>query len=121
MAWVYVATTVTLTIYTQLIVKWQVLRHGAIPASLRGKVDFFVHLLINPWVISVIFAALIAALSWMAAMSRLPLSRSYPVLVGTTFVLVVFLGALIFNESITLPKIAGAVLILAGLIVGAHA
>jgi multidrug transporter EmrE-like cation transporter len=119
-AWVYVATTVVLTVYTQLIVKWQVHRHGAIPATLSGKVSFFTHLLLNPWVISVIFAAFIAALSWMAAMSRLPLSRSYPVLVGTTFVLVVFIGAGVFNEGISPPKVVGAVLIVAGLIVGSH-
>jgi len=120
MAWVYVATTIVLTVYTQLIVKWQVLRHGAFPSSLRGKVDFFAHLLINPWIISVIAAAFLAALSWMAAMSRLPLSRSYPVLVGITFVLVVFVGALVFEESITTPKVAGAVLILAGRIIASH-
>jgi multidrug transporter EmrE-like cation transporter len=120
MAWVYVATTVVLTVYTQLIIKWQVLRHGALPASLRGKFDFFASLLLNPWVVSVIAAALVAALSWMAAMSRLPLSRSYPFLVGLTFVFVVFLGAAIFNEAITVPKVAGAILIVLGLIVGAR-
>jgi hypothetical protein len=52
MAWIYVATTIILTVYGQPVVKWQVLRHGALPASLRGKGEFFVHLLVNPWVIS---------------------------------------------------------------------
>lgn len=120
MAWVYVGTTIALTVYTQLVVKWQVHRHGALPGTLSGKVSFFAHLLINPWVISVIFAAFFAALSWMAALSRLPISRSYPVLVGITFVLVVFVGAFVFDETITAPKIAGAILIIAGLIVGSH-
>ena len=117
MAWIYVATTIALTVYTQLIVKWQVLRRGALPASLRGKVDFFAHLLLNPWVISVMAAFLVAALSWMAAMSRLPLSRSYP-FVGLSLVLVLLLSGVFFDEAITATKLAGVALIVAGLIVG---
>jgi multidrug transporter EmrE-like cation transporter len=120
MAWIYVATTIALTVYTQLIIKWQVQRRGALPATLHGKVHYFTDLLLNPWVISVIGAFVVAALSWMAALSRLPVSRSYPFLVGVTFVLVVFVVAAVFNESITTPKIAGAVLIIIGLIVGAQ-
>ncbi len=117
MSWVYVATTIVLTVYGQIVVKWQVLRHGALPRSLRGKTDFFVHLLLNPWVISVLAAAFIAALSWMAAMSRLPLSRAYP-FVGLSFVFILLLSGVFFDEAITAPKIAGVGLIVTGLIVG---
>ncbi len=119
MSWVYVATTILLTVYGQIVVKWQVLRHGALPASLRGKAEFFAHLLLNPWVISVLAAAFVAALSWMAAISRLPLSRAYP-FVGLSFVLVLLLSAVFFDETITISKMAGVGLIVVGLIVGAR-
>lgn len=115
--WLYVATTIALTVYGQLVVKWQVLRRGALPASLRGKAEFFAHLLVNPWVISVLVAAFIAALSWMAAMSRLPLSRAYP-FVGLSFALILVFSAVFFNETLTVPKVAGVGLIVAGLVVG---
>lgn len=119
MPWVYVATTIVLTVYGQIVIKWQVLRHGVLPSSLRGKGAFFAHLLINPWVISVIGAAILAALSWMAAMTRLPLSRAYP-FVGLSFVLVLFLSGVFFDEAITATKVVGVGLIVAGLIVGSQ-
>src|ERR1700730_18822993 len=42
MAWLCVAATILLTVYGQLVVKWQVQRLGALPASLRGRAEFFV-------------------------------------------------------------------------------
>jgi len=35
-------------------------------------------LLLNPWIISGLAAALLASVTWMAAMTRLPLSHAYP-------------------------------------------
>jgi multidrug transporter EmrE-like cation transporter len=118
MAWIYVVATIVLTVYSQLVVKWRVLRRGALPAGLRGKLDFFTHLLVNPWILSAVGATFIAALAWMAAMSRLPLSLSYPFVVGLTFLGIVFFSGVFFHEAITVPKLAGAVLIITGLIVG---
>jgi multidrug transporter EmrE-like cation transporter len=118
MAWIYVVATIVLTVYSQLVVKWRVLRRGAFPAGLRGKLDFFTHLLINPWILSAAGATFLAALAWMAAMSRLPLSLSYPFVVGLTFVGIVLFSGLLFHEAITAPKIAGAALVIAGLVVG---
>jgi multidrug transporter EmrE-like cation transporter len=119
MAWLCVAGTILLTVYGQLVVKWQVQRLGALPASLRGRAEFFVTLLTNPWVLSVLVAAFIAALSWMAAMTKLPLSRAYP-FVGLSFVLVLVLSAVFFDEALTVAKVAGVGLIVAGLIVGSQ-
>jgi len=119
MAWIYVAITIALTVYGQIVVKWQVLRKGALPASLRGKGEFFAHLLTNPWVISVLLGAFIAALSWMAAMTRLPLSRAYP-FVGLSFALVLLLSSVFFNEALTATKIVGVGLIVAGIVVGSQ-
>jgi multidrug transporter EmrE-like cation transporter len=116
--WVYVATTIVLTVYGQIVVKWQVLKRGHLPRTLHGKFDFFAHLILNPWVISVLAGAFIAALSWMAAMSQLELSRAYP-FVALSFVLVLLLSGVFFGESITTAKVAGVALVVAGLAVGA--
>lgn len=118
MPWIYVATTITLTVYGQLVIKWQVNRRGHLPGDARGKLDFYAHLLLNPWVISVLIAAFLAALSWMAAMSRLPLSQAYP-FVGLSFVAVVLLSGLILGEAVTAGQIVGIVLVAVGLAVGA--
>jgi multidrug transporter EmrE-like cation transporter len=119
MSWVYVATTIVLTVYGQLIVKWQVARAGALPARLGDKVEFLARLVTNPWMISVFLAAFVAALAWMAAMTRLELSRAYP-FVSLSFVLVLALSAVFFDEALTVAKVLGIALILAGLAVGSR-
>jgi multidrug transporter EmrE-like cation transporter len=118
MAWIYVAITIVLTVYGQIVVKWQVLKRGHLPATLHGKVDFFTHLVLHPWVISALAGAFVAALSWMAAMSKLELSRAYP-FVALSFVAVLLLSGVFFDETITTAKVAGVALVVAGLAVGA--
>jgi multidrug transporter EmrE-like cation transporter len=119
MSWVYVTATILLTVYGQLIVKWQVQKAGALPAALGDKVEFLARLVVHPWMISVFVAAFIAALSWMAAMTRLELSRAYP-FVSLSFVLVLIFSAVFFGEALTIAKVMGVALILAGLIVGSR-
>jgi multidrug transporter EmrE-like cation transporter len=117
MAWLGVAAAVFLGAYGQLVVKWQVMRRGHLPPSVHGKLMFFVNMLLDPWVISVMVATLVAALAWMAALSRLDLSRAYP-FVSLSFVTVLVLSAVFFGESLTLGKVAGITLVIAGLVVG---
>jgi drug/metabolite transporter (DMT)-like permease len=115
----YVATTIILTVYGQLIVKWQVDNAGSFPETASGKLHFLLKLLLNPWVISVFAGAAIAALAWMAALTRFELSRAYP-FVALSFVLVLGLSALLFGEALTAPKVIGVLLIFVGLVVGSQ-
>jgi multidrug transporter EmrE-like cation transporter len=117
MAWVYVAATISLTIYGQLVVKWQVLRHGHMPANIHGKLTFIASLLLNPWVLSALAGGFLAALAWMAALSKLELSRAYPFM-ALSFVTVLVLSAIFFGENMTSAKVAGVTLVIAGLVVG---
>jgi len=119
MSYVYVFLTIFLTVYGQIVIKWQVVEAGAFPTDPEGKLLFLAKLLLNPWVISALAAALLAAVSWMAAMTKLDLSHAYPFM-SLAFVLVLVFSALIFHEPVTLPKIAGLVLISAGIIVGSQ-
>jgi drug/metabolite transporter (DMT)-like permease len=70
-------------------------------------------------VISSFLCALIAAFAWIAALSKLDLSRAYP-FVSASFVLVLVLSAIIFGESLTVFKIVGGLLIVLGLIIGSQ-
>jgi drug/metabolite transporter (DMT)-like permease len=118
-AYFFVATTVLLTVYGQLIIKWQTGKAGAFPTAAGERVDYLVSILLNPWVISSLMAAVIAAFAWIAALSYLDLSRAYP-FVSASFVLVLVLSAVVFGESITVLKVAGAVLIVLGLVIGSQ-
>jgi multidrug transporter EmrE-like cation transporter len=116
-AWLCVAATISLTVYGQIVIKWQVNRRGHFPSHAGDAVHYFAGLLINPWVISVLVAAFAAALSWMAAISRLPLSQAYPFVASLSFVFVLILSNLVFGEAITIAKVIGFVLIVSGLVV----
>jgi multidrug transporter EmrE-like cation transporter len=54
----------------------------------------------------------------MAALSHLPLSRAYPV-VGLSFLAVLLLSSIFFDETITVAKLAGVLLVIMGIAVGA--
>lgn len=119
LSWVFVLFTVALTVYGQLMLKVQVLKAGVLPGNPSGNFFFFLKLLSNPWVLSCLGAAFLASLCWMAAMTKLPLSRAYP-WTSLSFIGVLFLGAWLLNEPITWPKAAGLALVIAGLILGSR-
>lgn len=118
-AYALVLTTVVLTVYGQFVLKWQVTRAGGLPDSLHDKGWYVFRLLMNPWVISAFAAAFVAAIAWIMALSKLPLSHAYP-MTALTFVLVVFGSAFVFGEPITVLKAAGLLLIILGIVVGSQ-
>lgn len=115
----FVAMTIALTVYGQLIVKWQVLDAGDYPSTWGARIEFLGRLLVNPWVISVFAGAFIAAMCWISALTRFDLSVVYPFM-SLSFVLVLILSAVFFNETITPLKTIGIGLIVAGLAVGSQ-
>lgn len=112
----FVALTVLLTVYGQLVLKWQVGLAGPLPPDLGGRLWFLLGLLTNPWVISGLAAAFCAALAWMLALTQLPLSQAYP-FTALTFVLVLAASALFLHEPLTSSKVIGTMLIVAGIAV----
>lgn len=119
MSYLYISITILLTVYGQLVIKWQVLRAGELPSDGTEKLYFLLHLLLNPWVISAFFAALLASVTWMAAMTKLPLSHAYP-LMSLAFILVILFSSMIFHEPITSLKVIGIALVMAGLAIGSQ-
>jgi multidrug transporter EmrE-like cation transporter len=118
-AYVFVAATVLLTVYGQLIIKWQTGKAGVFPDALSDRMSYLGDFLLNPWVISSLTAAVVAAMAWIAALSHLDLSKAYP-FVSASFVLVLIFSALLFHETITISKVLGATLIVLGLVIGSQ-
>ena len=119
MHYVYILITIVLTVYGQLVVKWQVSLAGAFPAANGEKVVFLAKLLINPWVMSGMAAALLAGVAYMAALTQLELSQAYPFM-GLSFVLILILSAVYFQEPITWVKVIGISLIVGGIALGSQ-
>jgi drug/metabolite transporter (DMT)-like permease len=119
MNYFYVAGTLLFTVLGQLLLKSQLglgREHGLEPMD---RIAFLAQLLANPWVLAAFAAGFGAALCWMLALNKLPLSHAYPFM-ALSFVLVLFLSALLFGESLTWPKIAGTLLICLGVVLGSQ-
>jgi multidrug transporter EmrE-like cation transporter len=119
MSYAYLASSILLIIYCQLVIKWQVIGAGSFPDDAAGKLGFLLGLLLNPWIISALAAALVAVLLWMAALTKLDLSHAYP-FVSLSFVLVALASAWAFHEPLTGLKLAGIALICLGVVIGSQ-
>ncbi|GAB3052954.1 EamA family transporter [Virgibacillus ainsalahensis] len=116
MGYAYIFSTIFFTVYGQLIIKWTMDRQGGLPEAWGEKFVFLIQLLLNPWILSGFFAAFLAALSWMAAMSKFDISYAYPFM-SLSFVLVFILSAVLFGEPVSTQKIIGFSLIILGIII----
>ena len=112
--------TIVFTMYSQLVIKWQVNNAGELPLDNFGKLKFLFILLLNPWVISAILATFASGLSWMLAMSKFDLSYAYP-FTSLLYVLMMVASVVFFNESLTINKMIGVCFIMIGIIIIAKA
>lgn len=113
---VYIFAVIVLTVCGQLILKWQVAKAGAFPQSSPQRALFLLRLVLNPWIIGGLFAGFLAFLCWIAALTKFELSYAYPFL-SLAFVLVLLASALLFHETVTMPKMFGILLIMTGIII----
>ena len=118
-AYIFVAATVVIAIAGQLVLKWQTDVLGPFPEESGDRARYLADFLLNPWVIGVVVFFGLAVVCWMAALSKLELSRAYP-FVAASFVGVMLGSAIFLGESLTAPKLVGAGLIVAGLVVGSQ-
>ena len=120
MSYLFIACTVLLTVYGQIVIKWQIgLRPEIATEGMNARSAAL--LLMNPWIISAFVAAFGASLFWMAALSKMPLSKvprdqANPS-TALSFPPSARLAALFFRESFDLHKLAGTALIIAGVVV----
>lgn len=115
----YILGTISCTVCGLLMMKWRIARFGLLPDNFSGKITFLLRLMVDPFVFSGLVLGFIAAVFWMAAMTKFELSFAYP-FVSLSYVLVLIFSAVLFKESITTYKIAGVVLILFGIFISSR-
>jgi|SRR6266487_683223 drug/metabolite transporter (DMT)-like permease len=115
----YILGTVLFTVYGQIVVKWRVSKSSALPDAFSQKIFFLLSMIWDPWVLSSIVAGFFAFLCWMAAMTKFELSYAYPFM-SLSFLLVLILSAILFQEPLTVSKVVGVGLIVAGIIIGSR-
>lgn len=111
----YIYSTILFTVYSQLILRWQIELAGPLPTDAYGKIHFVISRLLNPWILSGVIATFCAGVSWMLAMTKFEVSYAYP-FVSINYVLILGGSVLLFNEALNFPKIAGNLLIILGII-----
>lgn len=116
----YIVLTLLFTVYGQLVLKWQMGQAGTMPEGGTDKILFLLQQFFNPWVISGLFAAFLASLAWMAAMTRFELNYAYPFM-SLAFVIVMLFSVIFLNEPLTSQDIFGTLMVVAGLVVIARA
>jgi len=116
---VYIFASVFFTVYGQLVVKWRVGKAGVFPTTFSERIVFLKDLVLNPWIITGLAAGFLALLSWMTAMTKFELSYAYPFM-SLAFVLVLLLSAIFFHEPVTVPKVLGVALVIAGIVVASR-
>ncbi|SHE23501.1 EamA family transporter [methanotrophic endosymbiont of Bathymodiolus puteoserpentis (Logatchev)] len=112
----YIFGTILFTVYGQLILKWRISHYGQLPSEAWDKVYFLAKLFLDPFLLSGFASTIIAAIFWIAAMTKFDISYAYPFM-SAAFVLVLVLSAWLFKEPISLNKILGMVFIVIGIII----
>jgi len=109
--------TIIFVTYGQIIIKYEINKlKGLDIENFRSIAIFLFRCVGNFWILSGLFAAVIAAGAWMLAMSKFELSKAYPML-SINFALVPLLSVLIFGETLNTAKTIGTVLIVAGVVI----
>lgn len=112
----FIALTLLFTVYGQLVLRWQMAGAGPLPEGGADKLLFLARQFANPWILTGFASAFIASLAWMAAMTRFDLGYAYPFM-SLAFILVMLFGVAFLGEALSLRKIVGTLLVMAGLIV----
>ena len=114
MGYIYITLTVLLSSYGQLILKWR-LNSMEIPETWREKFVFLFFAVFDLYIFSGFVAAFLASLTWMAALTKFQLSFAYPFM-SLSFIVVMAMSYLLLDESLTLGKVIGCFLIVAGIL-----
>lgn len=115
----YLFGAISLAIYSQCIIRWRLGFEPDIPSGIALKINFVMKFLIQPWVMSSVLATFISGVLWILALTRFDLNYAYPWM-AMIFIVMSFLGAILFGESLNAYKIIGTMMVTFGLILVAR-
>jgi multidrug transporter EmrE-like cation transporter len=115
MGYLYVCGTLFFTVAGQILLKYRMPTFGQLPSGFNEIIGFFLSVLTDIYVLLTFGFAFIASLLWVAAMTKLEISRAYPFM-SLAPVLVFMIGIVFLNEQFTWGKVVGLILIILGVI-----
>lgn len=112
--YLYIAIAIIGTTSSQLLLKKGMVEVGQIPGQISSIFLFLAGALLNLKILLSFTSAFVAALAWMAALSRLPISFAYP-FISFSFVLVALMAVVLFKEEVPVQRWLGITLIFLGI------
>ena len=116
--YIYILMTSFFTVVGELIIKWRI---DSISFTLTGstfnKAQSVVALLFDKYIMLGLFSAVIAALFWMAALSKFNLSFAYPMIIALLTVLTISASIIILGESLSSLQTIGVTIVVIGLVI----
>ncbi len=109
------------TVVANLMMRAGILKGGGFVLSLSAFKSQTSALLHQPMFVGGFVIYAVAVVIWFQVLSTENLSTSYPLLVSLTFLLVTLGASFFFQEHISLQKVLGLTIILAGIVVVASA
>lgn len=116
--YLYISITIMLTVSGQLLVKLGMSRVMRSFEELPRLSALICASFLQPAVVAGLTCAVLAAVAWFPAISRLPISVAYPFM-ALPIVLVLFLAPICFGERVTLNQWLGVFVVSLGLWLGA--
>ena len=110
-----ILTGVLLNALAQLALKQGATAISGITFSMKNILPIALQVIFNPWIFGGLTLYAISVVLWILALSRVEVSYAYPML-SIGYILVAFAGWAFFNESLSLTKLAGIVVIMLGVI-----
>jgi len=111
----YIFFTLLFTVYGQLILKWRLSNLKVIlPELVTDKLIYLIKLVLDPFIFSGFIAAFIASLFWMIAMTKFEITHAYPFM-SLAPAMVFLLGVFVLNETFTMGKVIGLIIIMLGI------
>jgi len=116
MKFVYIFGAIFFIVYSQIIIKWELLKGDLVTSNFDNIFSFYFATLINPYIASGIISAFVSSLFWIKVLSEVDLSYAYPFM-SIAFIIVGILSFYLFNEQMTVNKLVGTLLVVVGIIV----
>ena len=114
MGYLYVALTIVFTVIGQIMIKWRLTQINVhFEGRLSEKLYRVISVVLDPVILVAFIMAFVASIFWILAMSKLDLTRAYP-LMTLAPALVFLIGIPLLGEEFTWGKVCGLFFILLG-------
>jgi multidrug transporter EmrE-like cation transporter len=104
-----------ITVAANLLMRGGVLRSGGLKLSADTFLSQLLKMAAQPLFLIGAFLYAVSAVIWFSVISTEQLNLAYPILVSLTFILVTAGSSIFYQESVSLLKLSGIALMLAGI------